>query len=430
MRWRPGRRARMTSYSRGLERWLALGGADLDERAGAVVTGLGLTTDLDRAMTGLSGGQAARAGLASLLLSRYDVFLLDELDERPRPRRTGPARGVCPGTARRRRRRQPRPRVPHPNRHQDRRARPGSAAGPILRRRLRRLPRRTRGNEAARTCGPRGGRRHRHAWRNGPGPSALGWKGRRERPPQAARPRQTGPEVPHRGDREAGGEGEADRAPDRTARRRRGAPQGMGPPHGDRGRTEGGSDSRIDAGRRSPPWHVHARTWSICRSTGRTGSRSPAPNGSGKTTPPGGLLGRIPLAEGHAALGAGVIVGEVDQARGLFLGPEPLLDAFAAAVPDAPPPRSGPRSRSSACAPPTCSGPPRPSPPASAPGPRSRCCKRAASIYPRSTSRPITSTYPRSSSWSRRSMLPGHPPARHPRSPTTRRSDRRTVGST
>ena len=34
--------------------------------------------DLDHEMTALSGGQAARAGLASLLLSRYDVFLLDE----------------------------------------------------------------------------------------------------------------------------------------------------------------------------------------------------------------------------------------------------------------------------------------------------------------------------------------------------------------
>ena len=39
---------------------------------------LGLAVDLDHPMTGLSGGQAARAGLASLLLSRYDVFLLDE----------------------------------------------------------------------------------------------------------------------------------------------------------------------------------------------------------------------------------------------------------------------------------------------------------------------------------------------------------------
>jgi ATPase subunit of ABC transporter with duplicated ATPase domains len=65
-------------YSRGLERWLALGGADLDERAEAAVAGLGLRVDLDHVMTGLSGGQAARAGLASLLLSRYDIFLLDE----------------------------------------------------------------------------------------------------------------------------------------------------------------------------------------------------------------------------------------------------------------------------------------------------------------------------------------------------------------
>ncbi|WP_369028377.1 ATP-binding cassette domain-containing protein, partial [Nocardia farcinica] len=29
-------------------------------------------------MTGLSGGQAARAGLASVLLSRFDILLLDE----------------------------------------------------------------------------------------------------------------------------------------------------------------------------------------------------------------------------------------------------------------------------------------------------------------------------------------------------------------
>ena len=29
-------------------------------------------------MTALSGGQAARVGLAALLLSRYDVLLLDE----------------------------------------------------------------------------------------------------------------------------------------------------------------------------------------------------------------------------------------------------------------------------------------------------------------------------------------------------------------
>jgi ATPase subunit of ABC transporter with duplicated ATPase domains len=66
------------AYSSALDRWLQLGAADLDERAEAVAGELGLTVDLGRPMTGLSGGQAARAGLASLLLSRYDVFLLDE----------------------------------------------------------------------------------------------------------------------------------------------------------------------------------------------------------------------------------------------------------------------------------------------------------------------------------------------------------------
>jgi ATPase subunit of ABC transporter with duplicated ATPase domains len=65
-------------YAVALETWLALGGADLDERSAATVASLGLGVDLDTPMTSLSGGQAARAGLAALLLSRYDVLLLDE----------------------------------------------------------------------------------------------------------------------------------------------------------------------------------------------------------------------------------------------------------------------------------------------------------------------------------------------------------------
>ena len=66
------------AYATALDRWLALGGADLDERAGAVADDVGLGVALDMPMTALSGGQAARAGLAALLLSRYDVLLLDE----------------------------------------------------------------------------------------------------------------------------------------------------------------------------------------------------------------------------------------------------------------------------------------------------------------------------------------------------------------
>ena len=66
------------AYALALEHWLALGAADLEERAEEVAADLGLGVDLGALMTSLSGGQAARAGLASLLLSRYDVFLLDE----------------------------------------------------------------------------------------------------------------------------------------------------------------------------------------------------------------------------------------------------------------------------------------------------------------------------------------------------------------
>ncbi|CAN5441003.1 ABC-F family ATP-binding cassette domain-containing protein [soil metagenome] len=65
-------------YSVALEHWLALGAADMSDRAGAVTDEVGLDVGLDQQMSSLSGGQAARAGLASLLLSRYDVLLLDE----------------------------------------------------------------------------------------------------------------------------------------------------------------------------------------------------------------------------------------------------------------------------------------------------------------------------------------------------------------
>jgi ATPase subunit of ABC transporter with duplicated ATPase domains len=62
-----------------LDRWMALGGADLDARTAAVLDDLGLPLGhLDRPVAALSGGQAARAQLAALLLARFDVFLLDE----------------------------------------------------------------------------------------------------------------------------------------------------------------------------------------------------------------------------------------------------------------------------------------------------------------------------------------------------------------
>jgi ATPase subunit of ABC transporter with duplicated ATPase domains len=66
-------------YSDALDRWLALGAADFDSRVGEVWHELGLQERLlDQPTSSLSGGEAARASLASLLLSRFDVFLLDE----------------------------------------------------------------------------------------------------------------------------------------------------------------------------------------------------------------------------------------------------------------------------------------------------------------------------------------------------------------
>ncbi|MGW5267345.1 ABC-F family ATP-binding cassette domain-containing protein [Rhodococcus sp. NPDC003994] len=66
------------TYTPALERWLALGGADLAERTDAVLAELGLSVDVEAPMTSLSGGQAARVSLAAILLARYDVLLLDE----------------------------------------------------------------------------------------------------------------------------------------------------------------------------------------------------------------------------------------------------------------------------------------------------------------------------------------------------------------
>jgi ATPase subunit of ABC transporter with duplicated ATPase domains len=65
-------------YAVAFDRWMASGAADLDERIAPMLADLGLDVGPDALMTSLSGGQAARAALAALLLSRFDVVLLDE----------------------------------------------------------------------------------------------------------------------------------------------------------------------------------------------------------------------------------------------------------------------------------------------------------------------------------------------------------------
>ena len=66
------------AYAVAFDRWMASGAPDLDERIPSMLAELGLDAAGDALMTSLSGGQAARAALAALLLSRFDLVLLDE----------------------------------------------------------------------------------------------------------------------------------------------------------------------------------------------------------------------------------------------------------------------------------------------------------------------------------------------------------------
>jgi len=65
-------------YDAALARVLALGGGDLDARAAAISGRVELGVDLDRVFDALSGGEAARASLAAVLLVQADLLLLDE----------------------------------------------------------------------------------------------------------------------------------------------------------------------------------------------------------------------------------------------------------------------------------------------------------------------------------------------------------------
>ncbi len=66
------------AYNEALDRFLALGGEDFAARARATLTDVGLEGRAGQELASLSGGEAARASLAAILLARFDVFLLDE----------------------------------------------------------------------------------------------------------------------------------------------------------------------------------------------------------------------------------------------------------------------------------------------------------------------------------------------------------------
>ncbi|MEU7913796.1 ABC-F family ATP-binding cassette domain-containing protein [Microbispora bryophytorum] len=324
------------AYAEALDRWLALGGADLEERAAEVAADLGLTVGLDQEMTSLSGGQAARVGLASLLLSRYDVFLLDEptndldLDGLDRLERfvTGLRAGTVVVSHDREFLARTVTRVVELDLAQGQvRAYGGGYDAYLEEREVARRHAREQYEEYADTRASLEARaRAQRAWmekgvknarRKAPDGDKLGRKFRTEATEkQAAKARQTEKTIERlevveeprkewelRMEIAAAPRSGAVVATLRGAVARRGA------------FTLGPVDLQID-------WADRVAI---------TGA-----NGSGKSTLLGVLLGRVPLDEGTAALGPGVVVGEVDQARALFEGDEPLLDAFGALV-DLPP---------------------------------------------------------------------------------------------
>ncbi|MFJ3822289.1 ABC-F family ATP-binding cassette domain-containing protein [Streptomyces nodosus] len=330
-----GRPGADDAYAVSLERWLGLGGADLDERAEEAAGSLGLGVGLDQPMTSLSGGQAARAGLASLLLSRYDVFLLDEptndLDLDGLERLEQFVGGLRAGTVV----------VSHDREFLTRTVTKvleldlaqgrinlyggGYEAYLEERERDRRHAREDYEEYADKKSALQDRARIQRAWMD------KGVKNAR---------RKAGNDNDKIGRKFRSDSSEKQAAKARQTQRMIERLEEVEEP-----RKEWELRMEIAAAPRSGAVVATLRDAEVRRGDFTFGPVSlqldwadrvavTGANGAGKSTLLGALLGRVPLDAGHAALGSGVLVGEVDQARGLFHGAGPLLDAFRAAVPD------------------------------------------------------------------------------------------------
>ena len=323
-------------YSDALDSWLALGGADFEERLGVVVADIGLDVDLDLPMTALSGGQAARVGLAALLLSRYDVYLLDEptndLDADGLDLLEGFVEGLEAPVVVVSHDREFLARTVSTVVEIDRSLQSVTAYGggyesylderSVARRRAREafedyasrkaeLEARARMQRAWMEKGVKNARRKQRD------NDKVGRKFRTEQTEkQAAKARQT------------------EKALERLA-------------VVDEPRKEWQLRFEIAAAPRSGDVVATARAATVQRGGFVLGPIDlqldvrdrvavTGPNGAGKSTLLALLLGRIPPSTGLVALGSGVVVGEVDQAREAFEGDEPLAAAFSREVPDWP----------------------------------------------------------------------------------------------
>jgi ATPase subunit of ABC transporter with duplicated ATPase domains len=321
-------------YSDALDRWLALGGADLEERSLEVVGDLGLTVGLDALMTSLSGGQAARVGMASLLLSRYDVFLLDEptndLDLDGLERLEKFVTGLRAATVL----------VSHDREflartvtsvleldlHQNAVHLYGGGYESYLEERARaRQHARDDYEEYADTKASLEARaRMQRAWMEKGVKNARRKAGDNDKNARKFRADAT--------EKQASKARQTDRMIERL--------EVVEEP-----RKEWELRMEIAAAPRSGAVVASLRAAVVERGGFRLGPVDlqidwadrvaiTGANGAGKSTLLAALLGRAELSSGYATLGSGVVVGEVDQARGLFLGELPLVDAFQEAVPE------------------------------------------------------------------------------------------------
>jgi ATPase subunit of ABC transporter with duplicated ATPase domains len=319
------------AYANALDRWLSLGGADLHERTDQVAADLELAVDLDQPMTSLSGGQAARAGMASLLLSRYDIFLLDEptndLDLDGLSRLEEFVAGVRSGTVL----------VSHDREFLTR------SVNRVLELDLAQQQVRHYGGGYAEYLQEREVIR-RHA---------------RQEYEQYAQTRAALQERA-RTQRAWAEKGVANvkRKPDDNDKNIRTARIESSQKRAANARQTERLIERLDVVEEPrKEWELRMHIAAAPRAgtvvaalrgaVVRRGGFTLGPvdlqihwadrvavtgaNGSGKSTLLAAMLGRLPLDEGNAWLGPSVIVGEIDQARGLFLGEAPMLDAFAAA---------------------------------------------------------------------------------------------------
>ncbi|QAY73523.1 ABC-F family ATP-binding cassette domain-containing protein [Agromyces protaetiae] len=339
-------------YSVALERWLASGAADLDERLPAVLAELGLdrthggdaTKDsagetsaavtVDSLMTGLSGGQAARVGLAALICSRFDLVLLDEptndLDLDGLARLEAFVQGLRGGVVL----------VSHDReflartvtkvleldlaQHSNRLYGGGYDSYLEERATVRRHAREDYEEFAAKKADLVARARVQREW------SSQGVRNAMKKSPDNDK-------IRRKGSMESS-EKQAQKVRQMESRIAR--LEEVEEP-----RKEWKLEFTIGQAPRSSAVVATLAEASVARGDFTLGPVSlqvnggdrvgiTGPNGAGKSTLLGLLLGRVEPDSGRASLGSSVAIGEIDQARSLFVGRRPLADAFEALVPE------------------------------------------------------------------------------------------------